>query len=109
MASPLTAGFCELAHRSDESPEGVQPILQVLSVKKIAAVGASTDRFRSAASLATLSSDTKQHRIILSDGKYFIQAMLATQLNHYVENKELEKNVVIKLTQFVTNAVQGRR
>jgi len=48
-------------------------------------------------------------RIILSDGKYFIQSMLATQLNHFVEDKQLDKNVVVKLTGFVTNAVQGRK
>ena len=48
-------------------------------------------------------------RIILSDGKYFIQSMLATQLNHFVESKQLDKNVVVKLTGFVTNAVQGRK
>jgi len=35
--------------------------------------------------------------------------MLATQLNVHVDNKELDKNVVIKLTEFVTNAVQGRK
>ena len=35
--------------------------------------------------------------------------MLATQLNGHVDNKELDKNVVIKLTSFVTNAVQGRK
>jgi len=48
-------------------------------------------------------------RIILSDGVHFIQSMLATQLNNYVEDKSLDKNVVIKLTQYVTNAVQGRK
>jgi replication factor A1 len=47
--------------------------------------------------------------VILSDGVYFIQSMLATQLNSYVDDKSLDKNVVIKLTQFVTNAVQGRK
>jgi hypothetical protein len=35
--------------------------------------------------------------------------MLATQLNDKVESKELDKNVVVKLTHFVLNAVQGRK
>lgn len=35
--------------------------------------------------------------------------MLATQLNHLVENDELEKNTVIKLTSFVINTVQQRK
>ena len=47
--------------------------------------------------------------VILSDGEYFIQSMLATQLNHLVENDELEKNTVIKLTSFVINTVQNRK
>lgn len=47
--------------------------------------------------------------VILSDGSYFIQSMLATQLNNYVDNKELDKMVLIKLTNYVTNAVQNRK
>jgi hypothetical protein len=35
--------------------------------------------------------------------------MLATQLNHFVENHELDKNVLIKLTNYVTNSVQNRK
>ncbi|TXT13513.1 hypothetical protein VHUM_00880 [Vanrija humicola] len=35
--------------------------------------------------------------------------MLATQLNNLVEDKSLDKNVVIKLTNFVTNSVQNRK
>jgi len=48
-------------------------------------------------------------RIILSDGQYFIQAMLATQLNDMVTEKQVDKNVVIKLIEYVTNAVQSRK
>ena len=48
-------------------------------------------------------------RIILSDGNHFIQGMLATQLNHLVDDHTLDKNTVVKLKQFVTNAVQGRK
>lgn len=48
-------------------------------------------------------------RVILSDGVYFIQSMLATQLNVHVDEKRLDKHTVIKLDQFVTNAVQGRK
>ncbi|WVQ65870.1 uncharacterized protein L199_004048 [Kwoniella botswanensis] len=94
MSSPLTAGFCELVFNSADAPEGVTPTLQVLSVKKINAPGASgQDRYR----------------LILSDGKHFIQAMIATQLNGMVESKEIDRNVLIKLTGYVTNAVQGRK
>lgn len=46
MASPLTSGFCQRAFSDDDSNKG-EPIVQVLSVKKINAAGQSgQDRFR---------------------------------------------------------------
>lgn len=45
MSSPLTAGFCREMHTNPETPEG-HPILQVLSIKRIQAANATTDRFR---------------------------------------------------------------
>lgn len=46
MASPLTSGFCLRAFADDDAPKG-EPIVQVLSVKKINAAGQSgQDRFR---------------------------------------------------------------
>ena len=48
-------------------------------------------------------------RVILSDGEFFCQAMLATQLNHLVEDQSVDKHVVVRLSQFVANSVQGRR
>ncbi|GMK57399.1 hypothetical protein CspeluHIS016_0402330 [Cutaneotrichosporon spelunceum] len=92
MSSPLTAGFCREMYNSADTPEG-NPILQVLSIKRIQAANSNTDRFR----------------VILSDGQYFVQSMLATQLNNLVEDESLKKNVVIKLTQFVTNTVQNKK
>lgn len=109
MSSPLTSGFCQTAF-TDENANKSEPIVQVLSVKKINAAGQSgQDRFRS---VQLMDDDTifiSHTRLILSDGVHFIQSMLATQLNSFVEDKSLDKNVVIKLTQFVTNAVQGRK
>lgn len=47
MASPLTAGFCQLVHASEDSPEGVKPTLQVLNVKRINTPNSSgADRYR---------------------------------------------------------------
>jgi len=46
MASPLTSGFCQRAFSDDDTNKG-EPIVQVLSVKKINAAGQSgQDRFR---------------------------------------------------------------
>jgi hypothetical protein len=35
--------------------------------------------------------------------------MLATQLNHLVDEKKVDKNSLLKLTKFATNIVQGQR
>ena len=54
-ASTLTAGFCELVH-SQADVQDVQPVLQVLSVKKInAANNTGQDRFRLVLFLSLLS------------------------------------------------------
>jgi hypothetical protein len=46
MASPLTSGFCQRAFSDDDTNKG-EPIVQILSVKKINAAGQSgQDRFR---------------------------------------------------------------
>jgi replication factor A1 len=108
MASPLTSGFCQRAF-TDETVGTEKPTVQILSVKKINANGQSgQDRYRSA-TLIIYRIAKLMIRIILSDGVHFIQSMLATQLNAYVDDKSLDRNTVIKLTQFVTNAVQGRK
>ena len=48
-------------------------------------------------------------RVILSDGTNYLQSMLATQLNHLVEEKQMDKHTVLKLTGFSMNYVQQRR
>ncbi len=45
MSSPLTAGFCREMYNSADTPEG-NPVLQVLSIKRIQAQNSNTDRFR---------------------------------------------------------------
>jgi replication factor A1 len=47
--------------------------------------------------------------LILSDGDHYIQAMLATQLNRFIENGEIEKNSVIRLTSYALNYVSERK
>jgi hypothetical protein len=46
MASPLTSGFCQRAFSDDDTNKG-EPVVQILSVKKINAAGQTgQDRFR---------------------------------------------------------------
>ncbi|TIC40441.1 replication factor-a protein [Wallemia mellicola] len=82
---------------NSENPAGLlagqNPVVQVLQVKK-----------------ATASSDKApdRYRMVLSDGKYYMQAMLGTQLNSYPEQELLIKNSVIKLLNYAVNVVQNR-
>ncbi|OWZ44584.1 replication factor A1 [Cryptococcus neoformans c8] len=94
MASPLTAGFCERATSTEDVSECFDSVVQVLNVKKIA----STD-----------TTAVDRYRAILSDGQYFIQAMLATQLNHFVESKQVDKHSLVKVVNFSVNSVSGRK
>jgi replication factor A1 len=64
-----------------------QPVLQLLQVKEVG-----NDRFRS----------------IISDGQYFAQGMLATQLTPLVQSGQLQDNCVIQVEDFMINQVQGR-
>lgn len=67
----LSAGAIQQMYNGDTS---TKPMLQLIDIKKIAAnSGTSSDRYR----------------LIISDGIYFMQAMLATQLNFMVESGQV--------------------
>lgn len=68
--------------------------LQVINIKLIETTGpASPDRYR----------------LIVSDGTFFMQAMLATQLNDYVSSGSLGKHSIIRVSKYVCNAVGIKR
>ncbi|CAB9518541.1 Replication protein A 70 kDa DNA-binding subunit [Seminavis robusta] len=75
---------------SDEDPS-FQPTLQVLNIRKVNNSGAQ-DRYR----------------IVISDGQKFIQGLLATQINHLVDNQSLQQHSIILVQKFVTNVIGGR-
>ena len=101
MARPqLTEGICERLSNSENEPNSEalftsQPTLQLLSFKKVPPSGGnnSIDRYR----------------VIVSDGKYFLQSMLATQLNHLVEEEVILKGAIVVIEKFTCNIVQGKR
>lgn len=121
-------------YESLDDPASIEPVLQVLSVKKVNASGAAaTDRYRSVppsgpksplqrplaragpsgtvTSLRGLTRASRARSLILSDGDYFAQAMLTTTLNHYVagDSPEIVKNSIVKLPTYAVNVVQNRR
>lgn len=129
MSHPdLTKGaIAKMVQTLDPSTAILNPVCQVLSIKKIQA----------AANVPNTVGD--RYRVILSDGEHFAQgkltpslhpllpssaadslaflllllllltAMLATQKRPLVESGELDKNCVIRVTHYNSNAVQNRR
>jgi len=93
----LSSGACARITQAaidDTEANNMQPTVQFLSIKKLPSSKTdTTDRFR----------------LIISDGKHFIQAMLATQLNDLVANDTLKKHTVVILEKYTSKIVQNKR
>ena len=90
----LTEGICQRLNSGDKDDESLwssKPTLQFLSIKKVVASGTTN----SSNNQGTSSND--RYRIIISDGQYFLQAMLATQLNYLVEEDRIGKNTIASI------------
>jgi replication factor A1 len=71
----------------------LKPMVQVLDIKQIGSAQSMQERYR----------------MVLSDGSFMQQAMLATQLNEYVKSGRVEKGSVVQLTEYICNSVQNRK
>jgi len=69
-------------------------VLQVIDLKQVQAQQAS---------------NTERYRLVLSDGSFYQQGMLATQMNELVRSGKLQKGSVVRLAQFICNDVQNRK
>lgn len=89
MASPLTAGSVERILNGETVDK---PVLQVLNFKPI--TGNNTDRYR----------------LLLSDGvKCHTYAMLGTQLNCKIVDKEIERFAIVQLDKYMCNTVSPEK
>jgi replication factor A1 len=99
--SQLTAGICTRlhnAHPDDDELFNSEHIVQFVSIKKV--VPAST---------TTVTPSVDRHRIIMSDGEHYLQAMLATQLNTLVYEGAIQKNAIVVVEKLTCNYVQEKR
>lgn len=92
----LTTRICERLNESKEGEENEEvtnsrPTVQILSIKKVGQTQGqnSLDRYR----------------VIVSDGEFFLQAMLATQINSLIENGQLVKNSIVIIDKCTCNPV----
>ncbi|KAI5821081.1 hypothetical protein BZA77DRAFT_298669 [Pyronema omphalodes] len=69
------------------------PVVQCLQIKPIPAQDHAPERFR----------------IVLSDTRYFVQAMIATQANNLIHSGELQRGTFLRLNSYNPQKVKDRR
>ena len=102
LTPTLTVGSCQRLNSGDKDDESLwssKPTLQLLSIKKV--TPNSTP--------GTANAATDRYRIIISDGQNFLQAMLATQLNHLVEEDRVGKNTIAVIENMSCQTIQEKR
>lgn len=72
------------------------PILQIIDLKRISSSQSNTDA-------------PPRFRLAISDGSYFQQAMIATQLNAVILENDVRVNALIRVKEIICNNVQGKR
>jgi len=70
----------------------IKPRLQILDIKKIVTKEQGT-RFR----------------LVLSDGDFYMQGMMSSQMQHLVDNGSMQKFTVIHITEFVCNTIKNKK
>ncbi|TFY76589.1 hypothetical protein EWM64_g7426 [Hericium alpestre] len=92
----LTEGICNRLQNEENDNQDLwssTPVVQVLSVR----------------SVPSPNNNPQRNRLIISDGTFFLQSMLATQLNHLVEENLIGKNSIVKIEKMSCNFIQGKR
>lgn len=98
--SQLSTGTCHRLHNAQTGDEDLFTsghTVQFLSIKQVTP------------SATGNSAALDRYRIIISDGEHFLQAMLATQLNHLVYENLVGKNTVAVIEKLTCNFVQNKR
>ncbi len=86
----------------------IQPTLQVTDLKKIGNQnGQGQERWRYQHSFFYDLSENS--RVVLSDGKHYMQALLASQVTEKVRSDSIKKFCVVRLDEFVCNLVHNKR
>lgn len=57
----------------------------------------------------TVSNDEKErYRVMLSEGSFHLQGMLYSRRNELIKSGQLQKGVIVQLTEFVCNKIRDR-
>ncbi|CAI9771632.1 unnamed protein product [Fraxinus pennsylvanica] len=90
----LTEGAISMLARGEVQATEIKPVLQVSDIRLV--------------NTQNQNSNNERYRILLSDGSFLQQAMLATQKNELVQTDKLLKGSIVQLTEFVCNVIQTR-
>jgi replication factor A1 len=74
-------------------PPNFHPVLQVINIKELA---------------PQKPQQQLRFRVVLSDGNHFAQGMLSSQLTHLASQQKLRENMIIRVTEFMSNIVGDR-
>jgi replication factor A1 len=105
LTTTLTVGICQRLNTGDKDDEPLwnsKPTLQLLSIKKV-----NPNSTSSTTNNTNVTAD--RYRIIISDSLNFLQAMLATQLNHLVEEDRISKNTIAVIENMSCQTIQEKR
>ncbi|EPS68676.1 hypothetical protein M569_06091 [Genlisea aurea] len=89
----LTEGAIAALSGGNAQGTDIKPVLQIAEIRLVNAQN---------------QSNNERYRLLLSDGSFTQQGMLATQRNDLVRSQKLQKGSIVQLTQFVCNLIQNR-
>lgn len=99
MAVKLTEGAIAMLSTGKWQPTDVKPVLQVTDIRNVqghnSSGGAGGEK-------------QERYRLLLSDGLFSQQGMLATQQNELVKSQQMQKGSIVQLTEFVCNTIRDR-
>ncbi|GJU85705.1 nucleic acid-binding, OB-fold protein [Tanacetum coccineum] len=96
----LTQGSIPQISNIDTKSNEFKPIVQIVDVRLVQSPGGGGG--------GGGGENKERYRVLLSDGVWHQQGMLATQQNELVRNNQLHKGSIVLLTQFVCNMIRDR-
>ncbi|KAI3812507.1 hypothetical protein L1987_17217 [Smallanthus sonchifolius] len=87
MAVKLTEGAISVISSGKWQVTDAKPVIQVFDIRTV----------------------KERYRLLLSDGSFHQQGMLATQLNDLVRSQQLQRGSIVQLNDFVTNTIRDRK
>ncbi|OIT31504.1 replication protein a 70 kda dna-binding subunit c [Nicotiana attenuata] len=90
----LTEGAIAILTNREAHAEDFKPVLQITDIRLV--------------NTQNQNNNNERYRILLSDGEFLQQGMLATQKNDLIRSQQIQKGSIIQMNQFVCNNIQNR-